>query len=225
MSEIKKAMDEVMDEVIGMVESALASPDAPADVPAATDATDSTSPTPEPAKEKYDGRAALEKQIGEQQILVADLAIDELKKKSLHKGAKERHEAAVEELLQMENDLHAGRYPLPFRGDSSGLTDIVAEDPLPGQQELPLDGPAAVTCNDAWRAVSICELGQAGAVNEKLINAGLKTLGELADYTAADKLLTDIKGIGQTKADKIGDALAEYWRRNPVGGSTPEDTL
>lgn len=45
--------------------------------------------------------------------------------------------------------------------------------------------------------------------------AGLATLGALADYTAADKRLTDIARIGKGKAQQIEDATANYWAGHP----------
>jgi hypothetical protein len=45
---------------------------------------------------------------------------------------------------------------------------------------------------------------------EKLNDHGIRTVRELANFTSANQL-TDIKGVGQGKAEKIEVAMVEFW--------------
>lgn len=81
---------------------------------------------------------------------------------------------------------------------------------------FPADDAPAHDAVDAWRLVPLVDLDMPASVAAMLEDARLPTLGALADYTRAGKLLTDIKGIGQAKADQIEDATAAYWAANPM---------
>lgn len=94
---------------------------------------------------------------------------------------------------------------------------------LSGQQRLPLSDPdpesTAVRTGDGdddWRDVSISELSISATTIERLQHAGILTIGGLANWTTppplgGGKRLTDIPGIGQTKAKAIEDGLTEFW--------------
>lgn len=69
--------------------------------------------------------------------------------------------------------------------------------------------------NEAWRVVTLAELQIEGAIAEKLTEAGLTTLGAIADHTGADKKLIDVPGIGPASAEKIEAAMDAYWAANP----------
>ncbi len=180
--------------------------------------------------EKLDAKAELENQIAEQQTVVADLAVDRLRKEIVAKSAKAKLDAAVESLEMMESDLAAGRFPLPFSGAMPGGGDQLAGNsasPLPGQQELPLNGAVITAAPDdeSWRLVNVSELDLPGGVRKALFEAGLATLGKIADFTAADNRLTDVKGIGAGKAEKIEAALEKYWAENPRGEKSPAEKV
>lgn len=68
---------------------------------------------------------------------------------------------------------------------------------------------------DAWRAVPLSDALPELSVGtiEKLTEAGLGTIGDLADYSNAGKLLIDVPGIGNATAEKIEEAQANYWAR------------
>jgi hypothetical protein len=92
--------------------------------------------------------------------------------------------------------------------------------------ELPVDAPDEHDDDDAgippgtlrsegpWRDVPITKLFDGGLL-KSLTEAGLTTLGKLSDYTASEKRLTDIPGVGPGKASKIEDVTLAYWRDNP----------
>jgi hypothetical protein len=77
--------------------------------------------------------------------------------------------------------------------------------------------PEDVAAN-AWRSLSIGELIQHGckpSVNEKLLDAGIATIGSLIDFQADGTELTSIKGIaGETEA-QIADAMIAFWEAHP----------
>lgn len=63
-----------------------------------------------------------------------------------------------------------------------------------------------------WRDVPMSDLLPAdGAICKALTKAGLATVGQLHDYTASDKRLTDVPGIGEGKAGTIEERLIEFW--------------
>jgi len=71
---------------------------------------------------------------------------------------------------------------------------------------------------EAWRDVSVDELigyGVSQSVVDKLKEAECATLGAIATFTQT-KLLTEIEGIGEKKAESIQDALECYWGDHPV---------
>jgi DNA-directed RNA polymerase alpha subunit len=73
---------------------------------------------------------------------------------------------------------------------------------------------------EAWRSVALAELTTNGRVLNALSGAKLFTLGELTDWqNDTDRLLTDIKGIGEKAAEELQQAIDEYWAKNPL----PED--
>lgn len=87
---------------------------------------------------------------------------------------------------------------------------------LPLSDQSPIEAAVAVVQEmTAWRDVEVGELNISDAMAGKLIENGLSTLGELSDFWKAGKVLTEIKGIGGTKADAIADAFAEYGAAHP----------
>lgn len=65
-----------------------------------------------------------------------------------------------------------------------------------------------------WKRVPLSKLFD-GALLKSLTEAKVTTMGELCAYTAADKRLIDIPGIGPGKAAKIEDATLKFWEQNP----------
>lgn len=90
------------------------------------------------------------------------------------------------------------------------------------QPSLPFDRPAG---SDDWRAVPLAQALNGHVTDkvlEKLAEAELRTVGELADYTARCRL-TDIAGIGQAKAEVIEKALEEFWAERNVARETKDE--
>jgi len=68
---------------------------------------------------------------------------------------------------------------------------------------------------DAWREVPIESLNLSGTIVAILHEQNLSTLGAVADFTASGSTLTNVTGIGPASADKIEEALTEFWSDHP----------
>lgn len=100
------------------------------------------------------------------------------------KAARKQAESAVARLRQMIRELNEPLLPFPEVDD------------------------------DAWRSTPLRELDGLGAKDlEKLEKSELETLGDLADWGSPPnpRALTDIPGIGPTRATAIETALERYW--------------
>lgn len=146
---------------------------------------------------------------------------DEAAKKA--KEAKKRHESAIEDHFALEQELDSGQQRLPF-GPDEPATAAAPSSPAPAEPD------------ETWKVVPLATLGiddelPAGLL-AKLEDAGLKTVGDVADHTKPDqagrsKQLVDIKGIGQAAAAKIETALEQFWAKHAArlaaAASSPAD--
>lgn len=78
---------------------------------------------------------------------------------------------------------------------------------------------------DDWRIVPLTEAlaGLPENILGRLKEMELETVGQFADWTNADggkNKLIDIPGIGQAKAEKIENALADFWAKRMAEGKT-----
>lgn len=81
----------------------------------------------------------------------------------------------------------------------------LAPDHVPGS--LKADGP--------WRNEPLDNLfDPSKATRKALAAAGIDTVGQLADYTASERRLTDIDGIGPGKEQEIEDRMMCFWADN-----------
>lgn len=62
-----------------------------------------------------------------------------------------------------------------------------------------------------WRKIRTTDLPLSEMVRKILIDEGLETISDIVDSTSADGLLTDIRGIGETKAKAIEKVIGELW--------------
>lgn len=112
-------------------------------------------------------------------------------------------------------------------------SDVIDVEIVESQPALP--GPTLAAekhpefASDAWKAVLLDTMVEHGlsadTINLLYDHAKLRTVGDLAAWSSSGKLLTDIKGIGDTKAAEIEEALDCFWsdwsRRQAVW---PEET-
>ena len=121
------------------------------------------------------------------------------------KYAKSQHEEAVDSLMRAVGSLSSLSKPLP-------LFDQPAET----------EPSMSFAESDAWRSIPISDLGLTKAIAKRLADAGLSTVGKIADHTNAGKRLTDVPGIGEGKAEQIADALERLWAERANHGDYNE---
>lgn len=85
---------------------------------------------------------------------------------------------------------------------------------LPGSSAPPI-GPKFSPPPEAWRDETITSLVHRYGFSEKtadlLDEAGIRTIGSLADWNRERNRLTDIPGIGQAKATEIEEIMDQFW--------------
>lgn len=65
--------------------------------------------------------------------------------------------------------------------------------------------------DDSWRGISVDDLDIPKSLKEKLKEQDFETVGHIADFTSKGKNLTDIKGVGEKKAEQLQDAMEKLW--------------
>lgn len=146
-------------------------------------------------------------------VAQAEGVLDGLKKEV--KEAKTAFDAKVANLRFLIRNRRNGQQPLPFKddyvegaGEGEGKPATTAAAPQP----------------EAWRAVLLEKLDLAGGIVQKLYDANIETMGQLADYTLpqnGNKRLTDIAGIGQAAVEKIEEATSAFWAKYTPPEETP----
>jgi hypothetical protein len=82
--------------------------------------------------------------------------------------------------------------------------------------------------SQAWRYEELSALEISDKLIERLRehNPSIVTIGDLSDFTGDGHELTEVKGVGQTKAESVTDALAEFWRNSEEQNSVePEPKI
>lgn len=133
---------------------------------------------------------------------LAAAVLERLKAEAAHKLAKAEEKAAGETLQKIVSR-GVENYPL-FDVESKAEESTEADDQSSEEAESTDD-------SEAWRAVEIGEINVPESILNKLIEAGIETVGDLADWSGSGKKLTDINGIGAAKAEKIEAAMDEFW--------------
>ena len=113
-----------------------------------------------------------------------------------------------------------------FDGLVEQLLELIRKVKNPPSMPL-VDGVPEPQFTMAWRSVPLSEalVGLPESIIVSLNESNLQTMGELADWTAAyggRNKLTDLAGIGPAKAEKIEQALVDFWSRQKAvdDGST-----
>lgn len=140
------------------------------------------------------------------------------------KSAKKSWEAMVEQVLAMGRR-STEEHPL-FDGKAEVNASFVPDgEVIDADYSLrQIAGPPPGTCLDehladarqdeSWRAIEVSELVRHGLSDKlitKLFDAGMSTMGSLANWSSSGKQLTDLPGIGDSKAAEIDEALASFW--------------
>lgn len=106
-------------------------------------------------------------------------------------------------------------------GTGTVLIHQTAEIPEPEKEEKETKRrtPGSLKTDEPWREVNLDKIfDPEKRIRKSLSEAGINTVGQLADYTSADKQLTDITGIGEKAADEIDEALVDFYVDNPDAG-------
>ncbi len=138
------------------------------------------------------------------------------------KAAKANKEKAISEMRRL-----GLKYNQPTMFDRSPSEDSISACPPPfGAEEggtAVMEKPKA----EDWRNRSVMVLvenhGLPGRTADALIDAGLETLGKVADYTSRGKLLTGIKGVSQAGFEKYLEADTEFWVAYKLEQHDPDD--
>lgn len=93
-----------------------------------------------------------------------------------------------------------------------GVADLPDEEP---KKAKAMDGQKNLLAGGPWRDFPISHLQLAEGITKSLTEAGIETVGAMADYSSGGKALTDIKGIGPGKAEQIENRMTEFWKQNP----------
>ena len=97
------------------------------------------------------------------------------------------------------------------------LREVISSGP-DMQMKLSFDSKELNHSQDsqAWRYEELTALEISDKLIERLRehNPSIVTIGDLSDFTGDGHELTEVKGVGQTKAESVTDALAEFWRNS-----------
>ncbi len=148
-------------------------------------------------------------------VLAERLKIIRLKQAGIDEASKIVYD--LKERLKEAKDVREGRV--------LDLGDFIRDGSLPlfpdpENPKSPRDQGSEIRnpkSDESWRTIHLSELTDPiikPAVLAKLANAGIETIGEMADKTASDKFdLTDVQGIGDKAAEDIHAALEAFWAR------------
>lgn len=138
------------------------------------------------------------------------------------KNAKSDEKAAAKELQAAKA---RGPETLPlFEGQKSSNDELAATPsttqatgeagPVASTETETGDTATIATVSDAWRAVSINELGLPPKLTERLVESGIATIGQLEDQRGKGSIhgsgLREVEGIGAKKAEQIEDAVLNW---------------
>lgn len=146
-----------------------------------------------------------------------------------------REQEHYEEIRRMERSVRtleleyealkeeAGDAKKAFDRADKALRELIAKGADP-QMTLPLDDSPA----EAWKLTPLAEVkGISKGLLEKMAGAGLENLGQYQAFYANEHDLTEIDGIGPEKANKIADAIADWFKDHPeaCGQKTEPDRV
>lgn len=152
----------------------------------------------EKLRAKYRAIEDIEHALCEQNTTFREAEINFNRADKQAKALKKAMEAEQSRLNGLVQNLYDAR-----NGNFTPSLPFPADDAAPAEPE-------------AWRDDLISSLNLSTGTQAAMVDAGIKTIGDLSDWTASGKQLTDIPGIGEGKAEKINLALDAYWASNPT---------
>lgn len=145
---------------------------------------------------------------------------------ALHDEWQEKAEAAKAAKKRWEAHQESTQRFIAGLDETFPLFDGAERKAPPAPAEPVVSDPAPSP--EPWRAVPTADLGRfdlSPKIVEKLTEAGLSTIGQLADWSASEKRLTDIPGVGASTATKIEEALDRFWASQPKPAEPEPDRL
>lgn len=115
------------------------------------------------------------------------------------------------------NDIDIAELAKFSRGSGKLIVYSVGEIPDDAPDEHAEDrdeAPGTLKAEGPWADYPLDKLFK-GAIRKSLAAAGLNTVGDLSNYTASERRLTDIDGIGPGKAEQIENRMMQFWEDNP----------
>lgn len=122
--------------------------------------------------------------------------------------------ARQQSVIKGQNEKH----PLFDRKWFQAKTKIESTAEAVKTEQLALEAKVAATPRDGWRAFRLEHTTIPSTTVKLLAESNYHTIGDIANLTASGLPLTDIKGVGQAKADKIEAGLARFWQDHPEYG-------
>ncbi len=163
--------------------------------------------------------AEFERELQSAQRQLSAAAIEQANYEQQAKAAKADVKAIVQLIRRLID--RGPKYPEAKKGASQGAADAstATADTSPLVDPAPPTAPAADP--NAWRKVSVEQLGPYGlkpATIEKLIESGLETIGQLEDRRADISQGREKwpKGIGKAKVTDIENAVIGWLADNPI---------
>jgi hypothetical protein len=101
------------------------------------------------------------------------------------------------------------------KGEGRLVVTEASDIPEEEKDDEPHHVPGTLRADGPWREESLDHLfDPKKATRKALKKAGINTVGELADYSASEKRLTDIEGVGDSKANEIEERMIQFWADN-----------
>lgn len=146
-------------------------------------------------------------------------AADEVKKKrttyenakTIASEAKKAWEAAVEREQEVIDE-STREYPL-FDGNRNKAKAAI--NAAIDAQKAEVAEKAKAGATDQWRSFPLTGTSIPSNILAILAESSIATVGDVANLSNKGLALTDVRGIGPTKAARIDDALAQFWLDHP----------
>jgi len=197
-----------------------------ADEPKLDPEPEQTDPKPPPPRKTPDDAAAKLREITRASEDVREARERVALLKDDLKTAKEDLQGSVNRLMRLtaavsNDEARPLIQAAESKAESASVVEATADEPAAAPAE-----PTATTTADAWRSYRFDDpkhfpaLASQKAIVAKLAENGIETIGQMVDFQKPSesgwcKAITDIKGIGKGKAEKIELALETFWAEHP----------
>lgn len=172
--------------------------------------------------------------IAEASQEVSEARIDEDKKKEAYTKAKARTKEAEADLEQVIHDhtttlplfdkpRHVARTPHPETVEPAPAEAAAGSPAEPEPEPEPAVAAGPADDDESWRALSLAEFRLPDAILDTLNGRDLFTVGQYADWCRAPgNDLSQIKGLGPKKLEKLADHETGFWARWRSGDYLPK---